>query len=117
MQKKMLNPKKKINTQFAEFLFNEEQTLLAKQRTSLSFTRTGLAFVGAGVAIVTLVSLFYLRILGGILILIGFHQIYEGHLHNQKYEDRLENLKELIHQYGLDYYEHYKDRKLSKMEK
>lgn len=102
---------KKIDRNFAQFLFNEEQTLLAKERTALSFTRTGLAFVATGVAIVALVQLFYFKVLGWVIILMGAHQIYEGHRKHSAYDERLENLKELIHQYGLDYYEHYKDEK------
>ena len=102
---------RKIDKEFAEFLFAEEQTLMAKQRTALSFLSTGLASLSVGVAILTLVNTTHLRWIGWITLLLGLYQIYEGYTKNRRYEHRLENLKEMVHQLGIDYYEHFRDSK------
>lgn len=103
--------KRRIDPVLAHFIFNEEQVILAKQRTALSFMRTGLGFVGVGVAITNFVAARPLVLVGIITTATGFYEIYRAYKILHKYEGKLHALKQVIHENGLDYYEHIEGHK------
>ncbi len=75
-------------------LFAEEQVLLSKERTILSFMRTGLAFIVVGLAIVNLFNNLPAQIVGWILVVIGFGEVFESFRRLYKYKKRMDEIKE-----------------------
>jgi len=59
-------------------LLEEEQLLLSKERTILSFMRTGLTFITAGIVVASFFSQDSAKIVGFILVGIGFIEVFES---------------------------------------
>ena len=73
---------------------HEEELLLSKERTVLSFMRTGLGFVTAGAAIFGFFqSLLLARIIGYVLLVIGFVEVFESLRRLVSKQREIQNLK------------------------
>ena len=92
--------RRKLALEQERTLYVQEQTLLSKERTVLSFMQTGLAFIGAGVVVSSVLSQLEFKVLGWILILIGFAEVVESWRRLRKYQGRMRRVrKELGEEY------------------
>ena len=79
--------------------YQEEQVILSKERTILSFMQVGLTFVTAGIVISNFFSQTYVQIVGYVLIVIGFVEVFESmrRLHRKQKEMTLAQEKVKVH--------------------
>ncbi len=77
-------------------LFVQEQTLLSKERTVLSFMQTGLAFIGAGVVVSSVLSALEFRVLGWVLILVGFAEVVESWRRLRRYQGKMRRVRSAL---------------------
>ena len=97
----MAGKKRRISADEVQVALSKERTLLSKERTILSFMQTGLAFIGIGVVIINLfgASSYPSQIVGWVLILIGFVEVLESYRRLQRYQKKIQSIKESA---GLD---------------
>ncbi len=84
---------KKKNEEEIRTVFAKEQVLLSKERTILSFMRTGLAFIILGLAVVNLLTNLPAQIVGWILVIIGFGEVFESFRRLYKHKKLMGKLK------------------------
>src|SRR3989338_2104235 len=92
-QRRHLAHRKALSLEEERTLYVQEQTLLSKERTVLSFMQTGLAFIGAGVVVSSVLSQLEFKVLGWILILIGFAEVVESWRRLRKYQGRMRRVR------------------------
>lgn len=80
----------------AEYILSEERTVLSKQRTALAFVQTGLAAVGLGLIVVKFWLEYPFRMVGTILIGLGFYEIARSYQKLAEYNKRLDRVKTLV---------------------
>jgi len=80
----------------------EEQTILSRERTMQQYMTTGLAFIGAGLIVMRLFMGDIYTLIGGVLIAIGFWQIYQAYLRFKRYRSMARKLRRKEKKLGLD---------------
>lgn len=80
----------------AEYILSEERTVLSKQRTALAFVQTGIAMVGLGLVVVKFWMEYSFRMVGTILIGLGFYEIARSYHKLAEYNKRLDRVKTLV---------------------
>lgn len=80
----------------AEYILSEERTVLSKQRTALAFVQTGLAAVGLGLVVVKFWQDIPSRMVGTVLIGLGFYEIARSYQKLAEYNKRLDRVKNMV---------------------
>ena len=98
-KKKPKRKRRKVSYERERTILAEEQTILSKERTILSFMRTGITFIVLGIAVVTFsitlfevfgnTALFNMQLVGWILVIIGFAEIFESYRRLRKYQKKM----------------------------
>ena len=76
-------------------VLKEEEVLLAKERTILSFMQTGLAFIGLGLIVTNFLKEADIRLVGFVLIIVGFVEVLESIRRLRKKQSQMHKLKKM----------------------
>ncbi len=77
-------------------LLLEEQTYLAQERTMLSIIRTGLAFIGVGLVVINCWRDWYAKIIGVVLVVLGFYEVFRGYVGLAEYKRKIRKLEKRL---------------------
>ena len=86
-----------------QLILLEEQTILSRERTMQQYMSTGLAFIALGLVVVQLLKdIPYNTYIGGLLILIGFWQVWQAYLRHKRYRKIARRLRHREKGLGLE---------------
>jgi len=85
-----------------QLILLEEQTILSRERTMQQYMATGLSFIGVGLIVLKLFVGDPYTLIGGVLIVIGFWQVYQAYLRFQRYRGIARKLRGKEKKLGLE---------------